>query len=756
MRILLSILLLFATCLNAQITTINGSGGRTATINAAGKTSSVSINKITPSALAVSKQQINLRWGAISGAEIYIVERATDAGFTDVQPVYAGTDLRFINTGLSQNTNYWYRISWSDDATTQTMFAILSATTFNAGVLYDIDAEAIIAAIQSTVTLNTTTKEAIDDYVTTLKADGLWTKVKTIHLGHFADWFANSLNWKNPDFEIEGFPEIYSGDVNHVNGKIAFEGVGNANESLATIAFSTNWLVPLNYLGQDDKAYTFNITDAPNNVSGSDQMRFGSTESASGDAFTIIGLPNGITANESSRIGGANDGTIDWMDENLPGFYVLQRSGAASGDVLFRKDGVSLLTSLNASTGNVDLPIATAGQYSNAPNTNSLSFKTFGRNFFAITESFDVTEMADWEAANATLLAVLDAQTFTATTPPSTDCRYLRFFGDSFTRWPSSGASSGEKGWWVRLGQRFNILPTTHAIGSVGYFSQVNACYTNLTTPSIDRMVILNGYNDVKVFGTNTEGIEHGKSATRAMIINQFLASAVPASDASVTKTGTWSANSISTSKGNHLGGTPMQSSTAGDKISYSFTGTNISVGVRHSDGTAAVYGSVQVTIDGSPASITGNMASEADDEYSMNNKAYNVTSSGGFIFGAFQVKGLANTSHTIEIELLESQTTIIDYFGQLQSPSLCLPILIGDIQHDNTGTANRNDNADNLSDIIWAMVEAEFTEHLGKIGRAATNAHYNGATQVDPDNVHRNDTGYKQIYREFERVWIY
>lgn len=755
MRILLSILLLFATGLNAQITTINGSG-RTVTINRAGAGSSVSINKIIPSAVAVSKQQINLRWGIISSADIYIVERATDAGFTDVQPVYAGTDLIFTNTGLAQNTHYYYRISWSDDATTQTQFAAVDATTLNAGVTYDIDAEAIIAAIQRTVTLNTTTKEAIDDYVTTLKADGLWAKIKTTSPNHFADYFANSLNWKNPDFEIEGFPEIYSGDVNHVNGEILYEGIGNATESLATIAFSTNWLVPLNYLGQDDKSYTFNISSAPTVGSTSDQMRFGSTESASGDAFTIIGLPNGLTDEESSRLGGANDGTIDWMDENLPGFYVLQRSGAAAGDVLFRKDGASLLTSLNASTGNVDLPIATAGQYSNAPNTNSLSFKTFGRNFFAITESFDVTEMADWEAANATLLAVLDAQTFTPTTPPSTDCRFLRFFGDSFTRWPSSGASSGERGWWVRLGQRFNILPTTHAIGSVGFSSQVGACYSNLPTPSIDRMVILNGYNDVKVFGTNAEGIEHGKSATRAMIINQFLASGVPASDASVTKTGSWSANSISTSKGNKLGGTPMQSSTAGDKISFDFTGTNISVGVRHSDGTAAVYGSVRVTIDGSPATITGNATAEADDEYSMNNKAYNVTSSSGFIFGAFQVKGLTNAAHTIELELLESQTTIIDYLGPLQDPELCLPILIGDIQHDNTGTANRNDNADNLSDIIWAVVEAEFAEHLGKIGRAATNAHYNGATQVDPDNVHRNDAGYLQIYRAFERVWIY
>lgn len=747
MRLITFLLVFFATTLNAQIT-VNAPGvPATITVNKPGAPSTITVNRVEPvipSAIAVSKQQINLVWGEQTGAQIYIIERATDALYTDAQPIYAGVDLRFANTGLAQGIHYYYRLFWSDDATTQTLFAEVDATTLNAGITYDIDAEAYIAAVSPTVVLDADLKTAINNFVTASKTNGLWTKGRTFHLRKFADWSANSLNLFNPNFEIEGFPEIYSGEVDHVNGKAAYAGVSNASEDLATRAFSTDWLVPLNYLGQDDKGYTVNITDAPNGVSGSDQFRFGSTESSSGDAFTIIGKPAGISANESSRMGGANDGTINWMDENIPGLYVTQRSGAASGDVLFRKNSVSLLTSLNASTGNVDLPIATAGQYSNAPVTNSLSFKTFGSDLFAAHESFDATEMTNWENSVNALLAAFDAKTFTPTTPFSTDCRFLRFFGDSFTRWPSSGASSGERGWWVRLGQRFHILPITHAIGSVGYYSQANASNSNSETPSVDRVAVLCGYNDVKVFGTNANGIEHGKSGIRTIIVNQFLASAVPASDASVIKTGIWGNPSLTGSKAAKLGGNALQAAEIGAKLEFTFTGDNVVIGVCNADGSTVTYGSVAIEVD-----------NVSQGSYSANNKAYNVTSSGGRIWNPIVLKGFGPGSHTVEITTESAVNFVVDYFGNLQDPSLCLPILIGDIQYDATGTANRNANADNLTTVIKAMIATEFPEYAAKIAFAATNTYYD-LSNVSGDTVHPLDAGYLQIYRAFERVWIY
>src|SRR5687768_10338316 len=109
-----------------------------------------SVSVATGTASAVSKQQINLSWTSIGVATRYIVERATNVGFTDAEQVYAGTGLSFASTGLSQNTTYYYRFSWSNNEVTKTTFDIESATTLNAGVTYDIDAEAIIAAIELT------------------------------------------------------------------------------------------------------------------------------------------------------------------------------------------------------------------------------------------------------------------------------------------------------------------------------------------------------------------------------------------------------------------------------------------------------------------------------------------------------------------------------------------------------------------------------------------------------------------------------
>lgn len=331
-------------------------------------------------------------------------------------------------------------------------------------------------------------------------------------------------------------------------------------------------------------------------------------------------------------------------------------------------------------------------------------------------------------------------------------------FGDSNTAWPTTGLSgvNHHLGWQYQYCNKYNIFPYNRAAGSTGYFTAVNNCYQFLANPSPVLMLVNDGYNDVKVFTTNIEGIEHAKSAIRAMLCNQFLASAaIPASDASVSKTGSWSTESITTSKANRTGGTPMKSSTAGDKISFDFTGTNVVVFTRHSDGTAATYGSVRVTIDGNPATITGNASGESSDEYSMNNKAYNVTTSGGFIFGAFQVKGLSNGAHTIELELLENQTTIIDAFGTLADPSTVAPAIIGDITHDNTATSGRNDAIDALNVIIRAMTAAEFPEYIAarKLGHAPTNDFVDEADTID--DVHFDLAGHTAIAAAFERVTI-
>lgn len=747
MRLLTFILLFLATSLNAQQVDIQINGtGRTATINS-GAPSSVSVNNVIPLAQAASKQQINLLWGHTPGATTYIVEQALVSDFSDAEQVFAGNALRYAATGLTQNTHYYYRISWAD-ATTETVFATVDATTLNAGVLYDIDAEAIIAGIEFTVSLTTTQEQYIDNYVTAAKAASLWTPLTVDYNGFFADRTANSINWKNPDFNnIEGFPEMYSGAVTHSNGKISFAGVGAATELTATRAFSTNWLIPSVYLAQDDKGYTVNVTDAPTDATG-DRLIFGATTNSPNvrDYFDIRCLPSGVPQNDEAGISGVNVTGSNWTTGNLPGFYVLQRSGSASGNVLFRKDGADILTSLNASTGQPAIPIGTGGYYTNTPVPNPLGYKTYGRNKFSVHTSFDGTEMSNWETINGDLLSDFSTQTFTPTTTTATTGRFLKIFGDSFSQWPASGATSGEKAWYVRLGQRFGILPITHGQGSTGYYTAINNAYANLETPSLDRMAVLVGYNDSKVFGTDGEGYEHAKSAIRAMLVNQFLGTAVAASDASVTKTGTWADPSLASSKSDNIAGNELQSSTSGDKIEYTFSGDNIVVGVANGDGTAVTYGSVAIEVD-----------NVSQGSYSANNKAYNVTSSGGRIWNAIILSGFGPGSHTVELTLESSVNFVVDYFGTMQAANLCFPVQIADIQYDNTGTANRNANADLLTAAIKTMIAAEFPDYEDIISFPATNSFYDATdvTQVSGDDVHPLDKGYKYIYRAYERRWI-
>lgn len=750
MRILL-ILILLSTCVNAQKVMINSPGYRQITVDKPGATSNIYVDKNIPAlstATAVSKQQINLTWGRYTGATVYIVEQALASDFSDAEQVYAGNQLRYASTGLAQNTHYYYRISWAN-ATTETPFAVLDATTLNAGVLYDIDAEAIIAAIEYTVPLTTTAEQYIDNYVTALKAASLWTPLTVDYNNFFADQTANSINWKNPDFNnIEGFPEQYSGAVTHSNGKIAFAGVGAAEELTATRAFATNWLIPSTYLSQDNKAYTVNITDA-STAANQDQLIFGATTNSPNvrDYFSIRGLPSGVSQNDEAGISGVNVTGSNWMDTNLPGFYVLQRSGSTSGDVLFRKDAGNLLTSLNASTGQPAIPIGTSGYYTNVPVPNPLGYRTYGRNKFSVHESFDGTEMTNWETISGDLLSDFSGETFTPTTTTATTGRFLKIFGDSFSQWPASGATSGDKGWYIRLGKRFNILPICHGQGSTGYFTAINNSYANLETPNLDRTAVLVGYNDVKVFGTDAEGYEHAKSAIRAMLVNQFLGTAVAASDAAVTKTGTWADPSLTSSKADNIGGNELQSSTSGDKIEYTFSGDNVVIGVCNGDGTLVTYGSVAIEVD-----------NVSQGSYSANNKAYSVTTSGGRIWNAIILSGFGSGSHTVELTLESSVNFVVDYFGTMQAASLCFPIQIADIQYDNTGTANRNANADLLTAELKTMIAAEFPDYSSKISFPATNSFYDATdvTQVSGDNVHPVDKGYKYIFRAYERKWIY
>lgn len=65
-------------------------------------------------ASGITDAQAVLTWAAVSGATGYVLSRATTADFASPTTVYTGALLTYTNTGLSQTTRYYYRVTATD------------------------------------------------------------------------------------------------------------------------------------------------------------------------------------------------------------------------------------------------------------------------------------------------------------------------------------------------------------------------------------------------------------------------------------------------------------------------------------------------------------------------------------------------------------------------------------------------------------------------------------------------------------------
>lgn len=84
------------------------------------------------------------------------------------------------------------------------------------GPTYDPDAQAVIAAIESTgVTLTTTEKDACNQLIVDLKGYGIWTKMKAVYgfLGGTAG--AHKWNWKDPRDLDAAYRLVFNGGWTH-------------------------------------------------------------------------------------------------------------------------------------------------------------------------------------------------------------------------------------------------------------------------------------------------------------------------------------------------------------------------------------------------------------------------------------------------------------------------------------------------------------------------------------------------------------
>lgn len=89
----------------------------------------------TFTATTASDTQINLAWAAVTNATGYVVDRATNSGFTagvDLA-IYSGNLLSFNDTSRAPGTQYFYRIRSTAAGYTDSTYSSANATTTNSG-----------------------------------------------------------------------------------------------------------------------------------------------------------------------------------------------------------------------------------------------------------------------------------------------------------------------------------------------------------------------------------------------------------------------------------------------------------------------------------------------------------------------------------------------------------------------------------------------------------------------------------------------
>ncbi|MDH7463989.1 hypothetical protein QEG73_21990 [Chitinophagaceae bacterium 26-R-25] len=106
----------------------------------------------------VSDTQINLSWASVTNATGYVVDRATNAGFTTgvTLGIYSGNGLSFNDTSRIASTQYFYRIRATASGFTDSIYSTTNATTNSSAVLEDLSFSTQ-SALSSTGTVWTST-----------------------------------------------------------------------------------------------------------------------------------------------------------------------------------------------------------------------------------------------------------------------------------------------------------------------------------------------------------------------------------------------------------------------------------------------------------------------------------------------------------------------------------------------------------------------------------------------------------------------
>lgn len=324
-------------------------------------------------------------------------------------------------------------------------------------------------------------------------------------------------------------------------------------------------------------------------------------------------------------------------------------------------------------------------------------------------------------------------------------------FGDSFTA--GTGASTTAHNYVNVLNDNLGATANNQGAGGKGWYQAIVNGYTNLkSTNIITPSTVMVGLNDWRRGGDNSKTYAKGQSCARAFLANHFLASAVAANDASVSTTGTWTTTSgIGDKASLSLSGLVRTSSVIGSTLTWTFSGESLVIGCFSTDQVANFSGSFSVTVDG-----------VSQGTYSGKNKTDGISDGtvvNSIVPNAFVLLNLGTGSHTVVITTLEAASTRIDYFGTLNNPQNCAPVIIASTPKMTAlGYAKGATNTPPInlgSDVIFNRADSNIRNVISEFRNypiywVDINSYWNISTDISTDTVHPSDLGHSHIANGF------
>lgn len=444
---------------------------------------------------------------------------------------------------------------------------------------------------------------------------------------------------------------------------------------------------------------------------------------ASGSGFTPP-IPN--NASYDAWFGDNSNPTMSFYIENLPvgaeytvNFYSSRAGVAADG----RYTQIQIV-----GESTVSGEIESAGNTTNVLSLSAIVASN-GRLTFNIQKGASNVHASGFFYNNAiTLIPLASVNPVMPTNDP-------KAIGDSFT--DGTGASPSSNSYVNRIGAATGWTMSVYAYPGTQISASATAA-SNLPTVAGDLTTLLAGYNDMRLNGGDTIGLDSYEATVRGIVAWKLLPTAAKALGSVMTASNFWT-------DGTFYGVAGRYSDVNGAKLTFTASGTAIYVGWLNRRGLND-GGIFTIKVDGV-------LKATVDTNYALATQG----AEGSYWPAGTRVGGLSAGSHTVELEVVGSGKFVnIQWGGGSDGALPNIWFVLGTVPRMQAAAYGMYDPYDNGSDAAVAAFNARltsiYTDFRGDgfdIRLAGVSAAFDPINCV-PDLVHPNNAGHQQIADAF------